>query len=89
MDAYCICEFLQWNREGAEFLPEDGWREKISEAGLRLKSLRIWGAENASSTPKLSREEAEVRVGRLLIFANITSSDTDAAIISAAIERRL
>ncbi len=75
--------------EGKEVLPEDGWREKIAEAGLRLKSLRIWGAENSRSTPKLSREEAESRVARLLDFANITSSDSDAAVVRAAIERRL
>jgi DNA repair photolyase len=75
--------------EGREILPEDGWREKIAEAGLCLKSLRIWGAENSPSTPKLSREAAKSRVARLLCFANITSSDSDAAVINAAIERRL
>lgn len=75
--------------EGCEFLPEDGWREKVAEAGLQLKPLRIWGAENALSTPKISREVAEERVRRLLTFANITSSDSDDAVFKAAIERRL
>ncbi len=75
--------------EGSESLPEDGWREQIAEVGLRLKSLRVWGAENARPTPSLSREEAERRVASLLGYANITSSDNDDAVVRATIERRL
>lgn len=75
--------------EGQEILPEDGWRERIADAGLQLQSLRAWGAEYSRSTPSLSREEAEKRVAELLGYANITSSDTNDAAVAAAIERRL
>lgn len=75
--------------EGREILPEDGWRERVADAGLSLTSLRVWGAKHARSTPRLSREEATKRVAALLGFANITSSDSDRAVIEATIERRL
>lgn len=75
--------------EGQEILPEDGWRERIADAGLRLQSLRAWGAEHSRSTPRLSRGEAERRVATLLGYANITSSDNDRAVVEATIERRL
>lgn len=75
--------------EGNEVLPEDGWREKIADAGLCLQSLRAWSAERARPTPRLTREVAEERVAALLAFANITSSDNDRAVIEAAIERRI
>ena len=74
---------------GQEVLPEDGWRERIADAGLRLQSLRVWGAEHARTTPRLSREEAEKRVVALLGYANITSSDTNDAVVEATIQRRL
>lgn len=75
--------------EGTETLPEDGWRERIADAGLELQSLRVWGAKHSRPTPRLSREVAEERVAALLGYANITSSDSDRAVIEAAINRRL
>ena len=73
-----------------EILPEDGWREKMENAGLKMVSLREWyrrGFERMS--PKLSREEAERLVAEITKRANITSSDTDKAVIEEAIKRRM
>ena len=81
-------EFYQ-GTQGSEILPEDGWREKVLDSGLSLKSLRVWGQENAKTSPNLSLGEATNRVNELLRYANITSSDTDESVISSAIERRL
>jgi DNA repair photolyase len=75
--------------EGEEVLVEDGWRELVADAGLKVKPLRIWNAANALSSPSLTRLEAESRVARLLTYANITSSDSDEAVVEAAIQRRL
>jgi len=75
--------------EGGEVLPDDGWREKVAKAGLQLKPLRKWCAEQARTTPRLSRQESEHRVEKLLDFANITSSDNDDAVVWSTIERRL
>jgi len=75
--------------EGTESLPDDGWRERVADAGLQLKPLREWCAEQARTTPHLTRQEAERRVGKLLSYANITSSDNDDVVVRAAIERRL
>lgn len=73
-----------------EILAEDGWRDKIKEAGLNLTSLKSWYREGIEEmTPKLSREEAENLVGKILEKANITSSDTDQAVIEEAIKRRM
>ena len=67
-----------------------GWQQKVQEAGLNLCSLKSWyrrGFENM--TPHLSREEAEKLVGEILKRANITSSDTDKAVVEEAIKRRM
>jgi len=78
------------NSNEQEVLAEDGWRDKIKEAGLRLTSLKSWYREGIEEmTPKLSREEAEDLVGKILEKANITSSDTDQAVIEEAIKRRM
>jgi DNA repair photolyase len=75
--------------EGYEVLAEDGWRGRIADIGLGLTPLRVWSARNMRDTPRLSRDEAEKRVLSLLSYANITSSDSDAEVIEAAIRRRL
>ncbi len=73
-----------------EVLPETGWRDRIDEAGLSLISLKSWyRKEFEDLTPKLSREEAENLVEQVIRRANITSSDTDKAVIMEAIERRM
>jgi len=73
-----------------EILPESGWREQVSQAGLNLVSLKNWYRKGFDElTPKLSQEEAEGLVGQILQKANITSSDTDMAVVQAAIARRM
>ena len=73
-----------------EILPDDGWREKINQAGLKLTSLKDWyrrGFEDM--TPKLTHDEAEKLVKEIIKRANITSSDTDKSVIEEAIKRRM
>ena len=73
-----------------EVLPEDGWRERVEQAGLQLVGLKSWyrrGFETMS--PKLTREEAEKLVSEIMRRANITSSDSDKAVIEEAIKRRM
>jgi DNA repair photolyase len=75
---------------GDEVLVDDGWVAKLDEAGLKKISLKSWyrlGFEALS--PHCSSDEAEDLVARILERANITSSDTDEAVVKAAIERRL
>ena len=76
------------NTNEQEILPEDGWREKLSEANIKLRSLKNWYKDELL-TPKLSKEEATKNVNEILKYANITSSDSNEAVIKAAIERRL
>ncbi len=71
-----------------EILPEDGWRERLKQEGFELKSLKSWYRKDNLS-PKLTLEQAKEKVQKILQFANITSSDTDQAVIDAAIQRRL
>ena len=54
-----------------------------------LNQLFKWYQKDHSLTPSLSYEEAARKVDKLLEIANITSSDTDSAVIEAAIGRRL
>lgn len=76
--------------EEQEILAEDGWREKIKKAGLVLTNLKNWYREGFEQmTPKLSRIEAESLVKQVIKRANITSSDTDQAVIEEAIKRRM
>lgn len=73
-----------------EILPEDGWREQIEQAGLKLTSLKKWYKQGFEEmTPKLTRGEAKKLVNKIIEKANITSSDTDKAVIEEAIKRRM
>jgi len=74
----------------SEVLPEDGWREKVENAGIKLSGLKSWYRRDFESlTPHLSREEAEGLVSQILERANVTSSDTDQAVLDEAIKRRM
>jgi DNA repair photolyase len=75
--------------EEKEVLPEDGWREKIDLAGLKIKSLKDWYKQDRPKLPRLSEEDAQKNVNEILNYANITSSDSDEAVIEASIKRRL
>jgi len=75
--------------EEKEILPEDGWREKVESAGLKLQSLKKWYKKDCKNfQPKLKEKEARESVEKILPFANITSSATDAEVIRASILRR-
>lgn len=77
-------------KEDEEVLPEDGWRDKVSDAGFSLLSPKEWYLrEGSSMKPHLSREEAEMLIGRVFELANITSSSSSEAVREAAILRRL
>jgi DNA repair photolyase len=83
-------QFFYEKKEEKEVLPEDGWRECIASAGLKLRNLKDWYREDFNLLqPKLERKEAELLVDEILKKANITSSDSDAAVIEEAIRRRM
>jgi DNA repair photolyase len=73
-----------------EILPEDGWREQVEINGMSLMGLKKWYRQGTEELePRLSREESEHLVGEILKRANITSSDTNQAVIEEAIKRRM
>jgi hypothetical protein len=73
-----------------EVLPEDGWRLRVAEAGLSLKSPKEWYWEKGLEfSPKISREEAENAVSDLLGYVQIASSGNTDEVVEAAIRRRL
>jgi len=97
---YCHARMSSWmpkssqqyyiGKEDEEILPEDGWREKIYEAGFSLLSPKQWYLrEGMKFEPHLSKEDAGRLVGRVLELANVTSSSSSEAVRKAAIERRL
>ncbi|EKE11070.1 MAG: hypothetical protein ACD_15C00141G0003 [uncultured bacterium] len=77
------------NTNEKEILPEDGWREKIKESGLEIMSLKDWYQNNLHSSPSLDYEESKEYVNKILKYANMTSSDTDEAVIKASVLRRM
>lgn len=97
---YCDAQMRSWmpeasrvhyvGREEEEVLPEDGWRERVADAGLTLLSPRQWYLrEGVSHVPHLGRFEAETLVGRVMELANIVSSASFDEVVKAAIRRRL
>lgn len=77
-------------REDEEVLPEDGWRERVADAGLSLLSPRQWYLrEGRQRDPHLDQQTAELLVGQVLGLANIVSSACSDDVIEAAIQRRL
>jgi len=98
---YCSLNMSSWmpeaskpfytGKEDQEILPEDGWREKVSDAGLELLSPRQWYMKESllrDLKPKLSQTEALILVNKTFEFANIVSSDI-LNVKKSAIERRL
>lgn len=76
--------------EGTEVLPEDGWKERVQASGLRVRSLKAWYHDEFDVLlPKLDEAEATHLVQQVIARANVTSSDTDEAVITAAVRRRL
>jgi hypothetical protein len=76
-------------REDDEVLPEDGWREKVADAGLELLSPRQWYLrEGMALDPHLDRATAETLVSRVFKLANVVSSDAG-QVWNAALQRRL
>ncbi|MDH4329982.1 MAG: hypothetical protein OEV93_00310 [Candidatus Moranbacteria bacterium] len=97
---YCDARMSSWmpeasrrhyiGKENEEILPEDGWREKVADAGFSLLSPREWYLrEGIGLGPHLSREEAERCVKRVFELANVTSSSSSLAVRQAAIARRM
>lgn len=97
---YCHAHMSSWmpessqkdyvGKEDEEILPEDGWRDKVEQAGFSLLSPKEWYVrEGMSKGPHLSLTEAEEYVKRVLELANITSSAEKEAVWEAAVKRRL
>lgn len=96
---YCDAQMRSWmpeesrrhylGREDEEVLPEDGWREKVADAGLTLLSPRQWYLREAMGRgPHLDRPTAEALVARVFALANVLSSD-QGNVWEAAVARRL
>ena len=96
---YCHARMDSWmpeaskgyylNREDEEVLPEDGWREKVTDAGLSLLSPRErYLREGLQLEPHIEPTAAEEAVRRVMALANVVSSDRN-GVFKAAIERRL
>lgn len=72
-----------------EVLPEDGWRDRVSEAGLSLLSPKQWyEREGRQLSPSLTRESAIALTDELLAISKIASS-SPSAVRDACIARRL
>lgn len=75
---------------GDEILPEDGWRDLVSAAGLSLLSPKEWYLREALPLePHVRLPEAIKLVGELANFARVASSSAASAVMEAAIKRRL
>ena len=96
---YCDSQMGSWmpedskryylGREDEEVLPEDGWREKVEDAGFELLSPRQWYLrEGVHFQPKLDRAKAESLVEKTMELANVVSSDQE-KVWEAAVQRRL
>ncbi len=97
---YCDARMASWmpeasrqhyiGREDEEVLPEDGWRQKVEDAGLSLLSPRQWYLrEGLRRGPHLDRNAAEALVGQVMNLANVVSSADREAVWEAAVARRL
>lgn len=97
---YCASNMAKWmpesskhwyeGKEDLEILPEDGWRDRVAEAGLSLLSPRQWyGQQGLLLSPKLDRALATELVAKVADLANIVTSGTTNDVIRAAIDRRL
>ena len=97
---YCDAQMRSWmpessrqyyiGREDEEVLPEDGWRQKVADAGFSLLSPRQWYLrEGLKRFPHLDREKAEELVGQVMNLANVVSSADREAVWEAAVTRRL
>lgn len=97
---YCDAQMRSWipeesrrhyvGREDEEVLPEDGWRERVADAGLTLLSPRKWYLrEGMQNSPHLCRSEAEAKTAKVMGLANIVSSSSNADVVEASVQRRL
>lgn len=79
---------LYEGHEDQEILPEDGWREKVLDAGLNLLSPREWYLKEGSQlSPHVDEQTAKELVSKVFELANIVSSDKD-NVFEAAVQRR-
>jgi hypothetical protein len=96
---YCDAQMHSWlpkssrqyyvGRENEEVLPEDGWKEKVIDAGFSLISPREWYLREAwRNAPRVDMQTAIELVSQVMEMANIVSSDR-LGVWDAAINRRL
>jgi hypothetical protein len=72
-----------------EVLPEDGWRDRVTDAGLSLLSPKEWYLRDGLKlSPRVTKTEAIAMVNELLRISNVASS-TPESVHEAAIARRL
>lgn len=74
-----------------EVLIEDGWRQKVKDAGLDLVSPRRWylqGLKSLDGSRALDTGKATLRTRQAMLLANITTSSTAEAVFKASVHRR-
>lgn len=97
---YCDAQMKKWmpnnsrkwyiDREEEEVLPEDGWREQVSDAGLSLLSPREWYIQEGHSfDPHLEQIVAEHLVKEVMKHANVVTSSSLDSVYKASVKRRL
>jgi len=73
-----------------EVLPNDGWQQKVEDAGLSLLSPKQWYYREAiNNQPKLSKSEAIANVDQLLQLAQVASSASGDIVRRSLVERRM
>lgn len=73
-----------------EVLPDDGWQQKVEDAGLSLLSPKQWYYREAiNNQPKLSKSEAIANVDQLLQLAQVASSASGDIVKRSLVERRM
>lgn len=78
------------DNEHKEILPEDGWRNKINDAGLELISPMEWYLSflrNKKATT--TKEMAKKNIDNILNYSNITTSATFRDLYDSMLNRRI
>jgi DNA repair photolyase len=77
------------NTKEKEILPKNDYKIIIKNNGLEILSLKKWYKIHAPKNPSLNQNKAKENVNQILKYANITSSDTNKAVIKASIQRKI
>lgn len=80
---------LYRNTQENEILPKNNIRKIVERNDLKIMSLKKWYNLHTPKNPSLNHDQAKEKVNQILKYANITSSDTNEAVIKASIQRKM